>query len=80
MIVHHTNKKGALYCKCGSNNLHCKNLYRIIIMTKFSTVIIMLVLFHIPVSKNVLVCSPFFDLNISCTLSLYLSLKGKTND
>jgi len=79
MIVHHTNKKSALYCKCGSNNLHCKNLCRIII-TKFSTVFIMLVLFHIPISKNVLVCSLLFDLNISCTLSLYLSLNGKTND
>ena len=49
-------------------------------ITKFSTLIIMLVLFHIPVSKNVLVCSLLFDLNISRTLSLYLSLNGKTND
>jgi hypothetical protein len=80
MIVHHTNKKSALYCKCGSNNLHCKNLYRIIIITKFGTVFIMLVLFHIPISKNVLVCSLLLDLNISCTSSLYLSLNGKTND
>jgi hypothetical protein len=80
MIVHHTNKKSALYSKCGSNNLHSKNVYCIIIITKFSTVFIMLVLFHIPVSKNVLVCSLLFDLNISCTLLLYLSLDGKTND
>ncbi len=80
MIVHHTNKKSALYCNCGSNNLHCQNLYRNIIITRFSTVIITLVLFHIPVSKNLLVCSLLFDLNISCTLSLYLSLDGKTND
>jgi hypothetical protein len=80
MIVDHTNKKNALYSKCGSNNHHCKNLCGIIIITKFSTVFIMLVLFHIPVSKNVLVCSLLFDLNISCTLSLYLLSNGKTND
>jgi hypothetical protein len=77
MIVDHTNKKSASYSKCGSNNHHCKNLYGIIIITKFSTVFIMLVLFHIPVSKNVLVCSLLFDLNISCTLSLYYYRTGR---
>jgi hypothetical protein len=53
MIVHHTNEKSALYCKGGSESRHCKHRYHIIIITIFSRVVIMLVLFLVLVSNNV---------------------------
>ena len=67
MIVHHTNKKSALYCKGGSNNPHCKHRYHIIIITIDIIVVIMLVLFLVLVRTNV-VCSLHFCLIFSCTL------------
>jgi uncharacterized membrane protein YGL010W len=53
MIIQLTNKKSALYCKNGCNNYHHNHRNRIFIGAIFSSVAIMLVLFLVLVSNNV---------------------------
>jgi hypothetical protein len=77
MIIQHTNKKSALYCKSGSNN-PCKHRNRIIIVVIFNTVVIMLV-FFLALVRNKVVYSFVSTLNISYTLSFVfmIELEGK---
>lgn len=78
MIIQHTNKKSALYCKSGNNNPYCKHRNRIIIVVIFNTVVIMLV-FFLALVRNKVVYSFVSTLNISYTLSLVfmIELEGK---
>ena len=77
MIIQHTNKKNALYCKSGSNP-YCKHRNRIIIVVIFNTVVIMLV-FFLALVRNKVVYSFVSTLNISYTLSFVfmIELEGK---
>jgi hypothetical protein len=78
MIIQHTNKKSALYCKSGSNNPYCKHRNRIIIVVIFNTVVIMLV-FFLALVRNKVEYSFVSTLNISYTLSFVfrIELEGK---
>ena len=75
MIIQHTNKKSALYCKGGSNNPYCKHRNRIIIITIFSTVVIMLVLFLVLGQYKCCIFLTFLTLNISYTLSFVFMIE-----
>lgn len=74
MIIQHTNKKSALYCKSGSNNPYCKHRNRIIIVVIFNTVVIMLVSF-LALVRNKVVYSFVSTLNISYTLSFVFMIE-----
>lgn len=74
MIIQHSNKKSALYCKSGSNNPYCNHRNRIIIVIIFSTVVIMLVLF-LALVRNKVVYSFVSTLNISYTLSFVFMIE-----